>query len=52
MTLLRENLVDLSCILDGQKTTLYTAIGQPFEAKFFRIHWASDEDKALRKYSS
>jgi hypothetical protein len=33
MTLLRENLVDSSCVLDGQKTTLYTAIGQPFEAK-------------------
>lgn len=33
MTLLREDLVDPKCILEGQKTTLYTAIGQPFEAK-------------------
>ena len=33
ITLLREELVDPSCVLDGQKTTLYTAIGQPFEAK-------------------
>lgn len=33
MTLLRENLGDKSCVLDGQKTTLYTAFGQPFEAK-------------------
>jgi len=33
MTLLREELVDPSCILTGQNTTLYTAIGQPFEAK-------------------
>jgi hypothetical protein len=32
MTLLRENLVDSSCVLDGQKTTLYT-IGQPLKAK-------------------
>lgn len=33
MTLIKEDLVDSSCILEGQKTTLYTAIGQPFEAK-------------------
>ena len=31
--LIKEDLVDSSCILEGQKTTLYTAIGQPFEAK-------------------
>ncbi|KAK3089699.1 hypothetical protein FSP39_005726 [Pinctada imbricata] len=33
MTILREDLVDQSCILEGQHTTLYTAIGQPFDAK-------------------
>ena len=32
-TLIREDLVDKSCILEGQKMTIYTAIGQPFEAK-------------------
>lgn len=32
MTLIKEDLVDSSCILEGQRTTLYTAIGQPFEA--------------------
>lgn len=29
----KKNLVDHSSILEGQRTTLYTAIGQPFEAK-------------------
>ncbi|CAC5387127.1 unnamed protein product [Mytilus coruscus] len=38
MTLLRENLVDTSCILTGQKTTLYTAIGQPFEAQLVVVN--------------
>lgn len=38
ITLLRENLVDSSCVLDGQRTTLYTAIGQPFEAKLAIVH--------------
>ncbi|KAK3091449.1 hypothetical protein FSP39_019925 [Pinctada imbricata] len=33
MTILREDLMDQSCILEGQHTTLYTAIGQPFDAK-------------------
>ena len=33
MTLIREDLVDPKCILQGQTTTLFTAIGQPFEAK-------------------
>ncbi|XP_062569214.1 uncharacterized protein LOC134231291 [Saccostrea cucullata] len=33
LTLVREDLVNQSSVLDGHKTTLYTAIGQPFEAK-------------------
>ncbi|XP_062614536.1 uncharacterized protein LOC134276295 [Saccostrea cucullata] len=33
MTLLREDLVDPKCVLHGQTTSLFTAIGQPFEAK-------------------
>ena len=33
MTLAHEDLVDPKCILQGQTTTLLTAIGQPFEAK-------------------
>jgi hypothetical protein len=34
MTLVCEDLVDPKCILQGQTTTLFTAIGQPFETKF------------------
>ncbi|KAL3867222.1 hypothetical protein ACJMK2_044438, partial [Sinanodonta woodiana] len=33
ITLIREDLVEKSCILEGQNLTLYTAIGQPFDAK-------------------
>lgn len=33
MTLVREDLVDSKCVLQGQTTSLVTAIGQPFEAK-------------------
>lgn len=33
MTLVREDLVDTNCVLLGQTATLYTAIGQPFNAK-------------------
>jgi hypothetical protein len=33
MTLVREDLVDPKCILQGQTTTLFTAIGQIFKAK-------------------
>ena len=32
-TLVREDLVDTNCVLQGQNVTLYTAIGQPFNAK-------------------
>ncbi|KAL3879165.1 hypothetical protein ACJMK2_031474 [Sinanodonta woodiana] len=33
MTLIREDLVDKSCKLEGHKVTLYTAVGQPFTAQ-------------------
>ncbi|MBZ5782130.1 hypothetical protein, partial [Klebsiella aerogenes] len=33
MTLIREDLVDESCKLEGHKVTLYTAVGQPFTAQ-------------------
>ncbi|XP_060075036.1 uncharacterized protein LOC132554744 [Ylistrum balloti] len=33
MTLIREDLVDPRYVLEGQRQTLYTAIGQPFSAK-------------------
>lgn len=33
MTLVREDLVDTNCVLQGQTAMLYTAIGQPFNAK-------------------
>ncbi|XP_060068688.1 uncharacterized protein LOC132548812 [Ylistrum balloti] len=33
MTLIREDLVDPSCVLEGQRETLCTATGQPFSAK-------------------
>ncbi|KAL3863187.1 hypothetical protein ACJMK2_004954, partial [Sinanodonta woodiana] len=33
ITLIREDFVEKSCILEGQNLTLYTAIGQPFKAK-------------------
>ncbi|KAK3584870.1 hypothetical protein CHS0354_023454 [Potamilus streckersoni] len=34
MILIRENLVDERCELEGHKVTLYTALGQPFTAQF------------------
>jgi hypothetical protein len=33
MTLIREEYVDSSNIIEGQRITLYTAVGQPFTAK-------------------
>ena len=33
MTLIREEYVDSSNIIEGQRVTLYTAVGQPFTAK-------------------
>lgn len=33
VTLIREDLVNKSSIVEGQNMTLYTAIGQPFTAK-------------------
>ena len=33
MTVVWEDLVDTNCVLHGQTATLYTAIGQPFNAK-------------------
>jgi len=33
MTLIREDLVDESCKLEGHQVTLYTAVGQPFTAQ-------------------
>jgi hypothetical protein len=33
MTLVREEYVDSSNIIEGQRVTLYTAVGQPFTAK-------------------
>ncbi|KAL3870615.1 hypothetical protein ACJMK2_038663 [Sinanodonta woodiana] len=33
MTLIRADLVDKSCKLEGHKVTLYTAVGQPFTAQ-------------------
>jgi hypothetical protein len=33
MTLIREEYVDSSNTIEGQRITLYTAVGQPFTAK-------------------
>ncbi|KAL3866616.1 hypothetical protein ACJMK2_043900 [Sinanodonta woodiana] len=38
MTLIREDLVDKSCKLEGHKVTLYTAVGQPFTAQLAMVN--------------
>jgi hypothetical protein len=38
MTLIREDLVDTNCVLQGQNVTLYTDIGQPFNAKLALVN--------------